>query len=292
MQSRTNKRGSEEHYIKNQHLKLEELKKKARQFWLDTRSYIFREDIPPYPHPEFHVSQLKHDTKREALCQIWKDGGFKDPYSEELDQLPLVWWSLAVKFQDIQSAETRLLETTFPKQTEDSVLKKFATSPAFSEKSRYGSYRFTFPLEEVLTAYSEQFCGGEDPVFRVFKTSLYKQEVMYAVLVHRPEDEKDFEKYPKLPAADDMDAVCAYSDGHFIWRAEAMCGSHWFELEQDEENKQTVIKGPFGNSYYYVWDHVAVALHVKNDEVPSLFLLQEPYLLFIILKQELLAALR
>lgn len=63
---------------------------------------------------------------------------------------------------DIQSAEKRMLEETCPKRTEEQrqmqpkFLAHFATSAAFSETSRLGSFRFTFTLREVLDAYREQ----------------------------------------------------------------------------------------------------------------------------------------
>lgn len=103
------------------------------------------------------MSCLKHDTNRQGLCGITGDKAFKAPQKQSL-----VCWSLAVRPEDLQSAETRLLDETYPKRTDEQAAKqenflwRFASSSAFSEKSRYGSYRFTFPVEEVLTAYSEQ----------------------------------------------------------------------------------------------------------------------------------------
>ena len=73
-----------------------------------------------------------------------------------------------------------------------------------------------------------QFCSGEEPVMRVFRTSLYQQEVMYTVLVHSPNDDEKFSNYPLL--ADDPNSVCSYRDGRIIWRSEAMCETHrWGE---------------------------------------------------------------
>ncbi|RVE63340.1 hypothetical protein OJAV_G00135370 [Oryzias javanicus] len=103
-------------------------------------------------------------------------------------------------------------------------LKRFATSPAFSPKSRLGHFRFTFPLEEVLKAYSQQFCSGGQPVMRVYETVLYKQEIVYAVLVHSPDDQKNFSQYPLL--TEDPNAVCFFREGRFFWRSEAMCETH------------------------------------------------------------------
>lgn len=59
---------------------------------------------------------------------------------------------------------------------------------------------------------------------RAFRTYLYKQEVMYVVLVHRPRDKELFFDYPLL--TDTPNPVCAYRDGGIIWRAQAMCNTH------------------------------------------------------------------
>lgn len=225
--------------------------------------YLY-EDMPDYPRPEFHVSRLKHDTDRDGLRGIRENSGFRNPREDSL-----LWWSLAVGPEDITAAETRLLETTYPDRTEEQVqmqhsfLEKFATSPAFTEPSRLGSYRFTFPLEEVLGAYRDQFCDGEQPVMRVFRTVLYKQEVMYVVLVHSPANQEKFSEYPEL--ADDPNAVCSYRDGRFIWRSQAMCGTHRYELVRNDEEKQMEAQEVNLSRRYYVWDHFAVALDVDQE---------------------------
>ncbi|XP_035772429.1 uncharacterized protein LOC118456093 [Neolamprologus brichardi] len=239
--------------------------------------YLLKTNIPEYPQPEFHVSSLKHDTQHGGLLRIWKDEGFKDPHRglKDADGLSLVWWSLAVGPQEIQSAETRLLDRFYPNRMEQPVnrmlpnqnfLWKFASSPAFSEKSRFGSYRFTFPLQEVVNAYSQQFCSGAPPMIRVFKTSLCKQEVQYSVLVHSPASEL-FSEYPLL-AYDDPNAIFTYRDGHFIWRSQAMCETHSWKLIQKPDIKRMEID--YLSSFErqtYVWDNVAIALHVDHGQV-------------------------
>ncbi|XP_039882968.1 uncharacterized protein LOC120730613 isoform X3 [Simochromis diagramma] len=265
MRTQRNRRGRLEHFLYCKHSRLNHLKQEVQRYGLENQ-YIFSEDIPPFPRPEFHVSRVKHDTERRGLCCIRVDDGFGDPHRQVL-----VWWSLAVGPEEIQEAETRLLEETYPNRTEEqaarqrSFLWRFASSPAFGEKSRLGSYRFTFPLQEVLTAYSEQFCSGAPPIMRVFKTSLYKQEVQYSVLVHSPANQLLFSRFPLLPD-DDPDAVCAYRDGRFIWRPEAMCKTHGYELthrpDGNHVDAQQLIRRVF-----YVWDNVAVALHVENRRV-------------------------
>ncbi|KAM4547535.1 uncharacterized protein V3H82_021126 [Fundulus diaphanus] len=289
MQKRTNRRGIDEHYVSSQHLKLNDLKLEAEAFRLGSK-YLWKENIPKeardhksivyipeYPKPEFQVSHLKHDTTGLGLEGIRKDGGFKAPSKdlkdskdskESKNEESFIWWSLAVGPEEMKDAELRLLEKTFPgteveAAEQQSFLWRFATSPAFLETSRLGSYRFTFPLEEVLTAYRDQFCSGAEPVMRVYETVLYKQEMMYVVLVHSPEFNWKFSKYPLLK--DDPEAVCVYRDGRFIWRAEAMCETHWYELIKSETNQMKAKR--LDSHEYYVWDNVAVALHVENTQV-------------------------
>ncbi|CAI5660583.1 uncharacterized protein LOC102079137 [Oreochromis niloticus] len=272
MQKTRNSRGIPEDYLISEHAKLSRLKEVAQHTYF-YRRYLSIEDIHDYPRPEFHVAQLKHDTQRQALLQIRKDEGFKDPCGGSSDphNLSLVWWSLAVGTEEIQEAEARLLKKTYPKQTEEQAAKqksflwRFATSAAFSEKSIFGPYRFTFMVEEVLEAYSNQFCSGAPPIMRVFKTSLYKQEVVHVVLVHSPANQELFSKYPLLPR-DDPDAVCTYKDGRFIWRPEAMCETHRYKLIQKPNENQMAYKDQ-QSEVFYVWDNVAIALHVEQGQV-------------------------
>ncbi|XP_006808332.1 uncharacterized protein LOC102799573 [Neolamprologus brichardi] len=274
MKKTTNSRGIPEYSLLSEHTKLSRLKEVARETHL-YKKYLYKEDIPDYPRPEFHVAQLKHDTQQWGLSGIQEDRGFKDPHRglRDPEKWPLVWWSLAVGPEEIQEAEARLLKKTYPDRTEEqaaeqeSFLWRFASSPAFSEKSIFGSYRFTFTVEEVLEAYSKQFCSGAPPIMRVFKTSLYKKEVVHVVLVHSPANQELFSRFPLLPR-DDPDAVCTYRDGRFIWRPEAMCKTHSYELiQKPDENQMTAddVRGRFPP--YYVWDNVAIALHVERGQV-------------------------
>ncbi|XP_030294464.1 uncharacterized protein LOC115594499 [Sparus aurata] len=260
MNTQSNRRGFDQHVFESRHLRLNDLREEAR----DLRNIYLPNDFDnACPRPEFHVTHLKHDTDRDGLCGIWRDNGFKNPHGGSL-----VWWSLAVKPDDITSAERRLLETTYPDRTQEQVqmqqsfLEKFATSPAFSERSRLGSYRFTFPLEEVLEAYSQQFCSGAQPVMRVFKTILYKKKVMYVVLVHSPVSNELLSDRPLL--TDDPNSVCSYRDGCFIWRPESMCGTHKYRLVRRPGAAWTVEEvAP--RLRFCVWDQVAVALHVDRQ---------------------------
>ncbi|XP_071362050.1 uncharacterized protein [Trachinotus anak] len=263
MELRVNRRGAAERVLVGQHLKLNDLKLEARCRSLEIPPYFFK-NLPPFPRPELHVSHLKHDTDRVGLEGIKRDGGFRGRDS-------LQWWSLAVRPEDIASAETRLLEETYPARTEEqaqmqqSFLGRFASSPAFLETSRLGSYRFTLPVEEVLEAYSKQFCSAAQPVMRVFKTVLYNQEVMYVVLVHSPANQK-YQDYPLL--RDNPNAVCVYRDGRFIWRSQAMCETHRYMLVRRNDESQMEVRDRCGRyPQFYVWDNVAIALDMEDEQV-------------------------
>ncbi|XP_076607033.1 uncharacterized protein LOC143333005 [Chaetodon auriga] len=261
MNSQANRRGHDHHVFEGLHLKLNDLQEKAQGL---KNQYLFKDNIPAYPQPEFHVSHLIHDTNQDGLCGIRYHTGFKNPGTDGL-----LWWNLVVGPDEIKSAEKRLLETTYPDRTEEQVhsqqsfLWKFATSQAFSKTSRLGSYRFTFPVEELLRAYSNQFCSGAQPVMRVLRTVLHKQEVVYVVLVHSPANQEQFSDHPLL--TDDPNSVCTYKDGCFTWKSEAMCGTHRYTLVLRPDEKLMEAEEVTSFHQFYVWDNVAIALHVDKQ---------------------------
>ncbi|XP_023818296.1 uncharacterized protein LOC105355675 isoform X4 [Oryzias latipes] len=259
MKQRINWRGCTENYVEERHLKLPELKEAAKGCHL-FNSYIYKDNIPAYPQPKFQVSFLKHDTSSVGLKGIRKDEGFRNPYGGSMRK-SMLWWSLHVRQDDVKDSEKQLMKETYPNMNGQIDLPRFATSPAFLSTSRLGNFRFSFPLDEVLKAYSQQFCAGGQPVMRVFETVLYKQEIMYSVLVHSPNGPEDFSRYPLL--AEDQNAVCFFKDGRFIWRSEAMCETHRFKLIQNDNNL-TVEEIPQKLAPYYVWDNVAIAFHVRQ----------------------------
>ncbi|KAK1882911.1 Ferredoxin--NADP reductase [Dissostichus eleginoides] len=247
--------------FEKEHLKLNDLRDRPES---SGNTYLIDNGrIPKYPRPEIHVSHLKHDTDRQGLEGIKQSGGFKGKHD-------LVWWGLVVGGEELRSAEQRLLQETYPDRTEQQVqdqqsfLGKFASSPAFKKSPTFGSYCFTFPLQELLEAYSLQFCGGQQPVMRMYHTRLYRQEVMYMVLVDSPANQEQFSEYPRL--IHDPNAVCCYRDGRFIWRPEAMCGTHRYELFQKDETRQMEAR-PCSPHERYVWDNVGIVLHVKEDKL-------------------------
>ena len=189
-----------------------------------------------------------------------------------------MWWGTLIGENETLAAEQRYLEKLFPdrspeeRERQEPFLHEFTTSPVFKDGSRYGNFRFTFSLADVMKEYSTQFCGGAHPVLRVYETVIYKQEVMYVVLIHSP-DVHDFDGYPEL--GDNDEGVCAYRDGEIIWRAQAISQTHRYRLTENRDDKQVSVGGGF--KVFYVWDHVTLAFHMpegKNLVFPLETLLQ------------------
>ncbi|XP_072318130.1 uncharacterized protein [Eucyclogobius newberryi] len=271
----------------NRHLTLLELNGRTDNDSLSKISANRPYTIPDYPRPEIHATRLSHSTDLPGLKGIKSDGGFRDPKNSGR-----VWFSLTVTPEDLRDAETRTMKRVRPGgieeeaggeveeeeaggeveeeeaggeveeeeaggegQVEPGLLTKFASSPAFISSSRYGSYRLTFDLKDVLDRYKEQFCAGRAPVMRVWKTVLHKQEVMYVVLVHSPSD-KRFSRHPLL--VEQENSICAFRaepEPHFLWRPQAMSNTHRFKLVQDDLLRASEVPKEF-----YVWDHVTLAL--------------------------------
>lgn len=136
--------------IFREHQNLSNLIAKAGELGND----CLQNDIPRYPRPEFIVSRLRHDTDKDGLKGISENNGFRNPFNA-----PLVWWSLDIGPEEINTAEQKVMMTNLPNeqvQLGSGNLKKFASSPVFQESSRLGAYRFTFPLKKVLEAYRKQ----------------------------------------------------------------------------------------------------------------------------------------
>ncbi|KAK7925634.1 hypothetical protein WMY93_007944 [Mugilogobius chulae] len=269
------------------HLTLAQLYNRTNNDYL---SQISPDFILTYPRPELHVSHVSHSTDLKGLQGICADRGFRNPKGTGL-----VWFSLTVTPDDLWDAESRSMRIVRRKGAKEKIklvtpegkqgpfLSKFATSPAFLSSSRYGSYRLTFDLgtswsgtngrprfrvraREVLehsNADSLQFCGGYQPEMKIWKTELYKQEVMYVVLVHSPSDRFSQSQYPPLT---EKNRICAFREKpepHFIWRPQAMSEKHRFNLSWNRDNAVFVFPD---QHRLFMWDHVTLAL-VVDDKV-------------------------
>ncbi|KAL0151852.1 hypothetical protein M9458_052853, partial [Cirrhinus mrigala] len=216
--------------------------------------------MPEYPTPvEFHITEVAHVTNKTSLQDIWKSEGFKG-----LDEDLFSWWSLKINEADIAAAEERYIEKLFPDITKEEkiahppFLSEFTTSPLFLNKtSRYGNFRFTFPLTELMEAYKKQKCEGQEPVLRIYGTKLFKQEIEYVVLVHSPEFNEKFRDFPLLKS----NPLVAYDGNKIIWKAQAICETHNFQMVI---RGKTAMPEPLYSHVWYVWDQVSIVFHTKD----------------------------
>ncbi|XP_042616036.1 uncharacterized protein LOC122145625 [Cyprinus carpio] len=255
-----NGRKARPHVCKKEYIAIKDLKIKDEIKQLHMNKTYLPKDIPDYPSPvEFHITEVAHVTNKTSLEGIWKSEGFMG-----LDEDSFSWWSLKINEADIRAAEERYLEKLFPDITKEQktahppFLSDFTTSPLFlNEFSRYGNFRFTFPLTELMEAYKKQKCEGQEPVLRIYGTKLFKQEIEYVVLVHSPDLNEKFSQFPEL-----TDNPWVAYDGHqIIWRAQAICETHKFQLVI---RGNTAVTEPMNTHQFYVWDHVSLVFHTED----------------------------
>ncbi|KAK2843756.1 hypothetical protein Q7C36_011971 [Tachysurus vachellii] len=259
IQQRKNSRGIREKYITEQHVSLERLKERMEILIPKDHMMTYLKklkEIPPYPTPvEFWISDVAHVTDQTGFNGIKESEQFRPPNSE------FSWWDLKIKEEEIRAAETFYIKTNFTNEAlelkeQKPFLEKFTKSPLFQlEKSRYGNYRFTFPLTDLMQWYKEQNSGGEEPVLRVYETITYKQEIVYTVLIHSPEDNERFGKYPLLEASEWV----RYQDGKIIWKAQAICETHWYQFVSGEAQRLNTHE-------FYVWDQVSLVFHLPKPK--------------------------
>ncbi|XP_039625579.1 uncharacterized protein LOC120539514 [Polypterus senegalus] len=251
-------RGCEESFFPEKHKPIKELRDveslhHMRQF------YFIRN--PLLPKVKLNISKLLHATTSVGLTGILQKEGFKgELFNVNLKYGPFSFWTGAADPQDTQNQIDIWLQKnqkhlqTMPKET-------FNTSPAFSESSLYGNYKFTLEFADVLEAYKSQCCEGKDPVFRVFGTSCFKAEIMYTVIVHSP-DENQFNNFPCL--TNDDDSICTQDSNVVFWRPESMSSVNIFHQDGNPEYLR-----------YFVWDHLVFAFHIKDYlKFPRQYLLE------------------
>ncbi|XP_065102159.2 uncharacterized protein [Paramisgurnus dabryanus] len=246
---RKNARDVEETFFKGQHLRLCDLKKENIE-----HMFLYKTNIPAYPESvEFHAQKLSHATGRHGLEGIFHELGFRQPSETS----GLLWFELSFTSYDIWSAERRFLKS-LSSRTQLPILKHFTTSKAFQKGSPYGNFCFTFSIRELLYFYGAQFCGGCSPVLHVYETVLYRQEILYSIVVH-PRNIQIYDRYPRLP--DIGDGVCGYLDGTIWWRCQAPSETYKHRLNINQWNSHVHVSPH--KEEYFVWDHVCVAFHME-----------------------------
>ncbi|XP_028649809.1 uncharacterized protein LOC114646013 [Erpetoichthys calabaricus] len=227
--------------------------------------YLLKKKNPLLPKVKLTISKLIHATSKKGVTGILQNGGFKgELFNENLKCGPFSFWTGAADSQET----TNQIRSWLQKNTKNlSMLSPeyFKTSPAFSESSLYGNYKFTLDFADVLEAYKTQCCEGKDPVFRVFGTSCFKAEIMYTVIVHSPE-EFQFNEFPCLPNSKNADVkICTQDNNSIFWYPESMSRVNKYNLYGYTDFLE-----------YYVWDHLVFALHITDYlKFPKEYLLKQ-----------------
>ncbi|CAB1334643.1 unnamed protein product [Coregonus sp. 'balchen'] len=153
---RKNHRGHQEFAVQAQHLKLSDLglRLKAQGFH---NNYLFKDNIPEYPRPEFRVSQLRHDTNEGGLfgIAVESQGGFRARGREGPEGLDLLWWSLSLGAEEMASAEQRLLQARYPDRTEEQAREQTSFLQSHFNNDLFEKYPLLQDNDDGVCAYRD-----------------------------------------------------------------------------------------------------------------------------------------
>ncbi|XP_077334500.1 uncharacterized protein LOC143975819 [Lithobates pipiens] len=309
LQSFTSSRGSQVHHVQEEHLSLEgaytilNLNRDFRQLnvsgekMLETFDNITFHDFQ-LVRQEFPVSYLQHVTDTSSMEAIYNQGGFRIVAQTSRPGFrDLSFWSAAIASEDVEAAREksygmvkRVISPVMATRHEERIKAQYANSPAFkTSASRYGNFKFSFPLFSLLDLYQAQHCGGEEPQLRILGTDLYKQEVAHYILVHSPDRSDQFKNFPMVPKAQGCaEPLLNPSEPHpFVYRKNGIL--YW-----RPESTSSVLKVkisdqgiawrecPIPCDYFIVnqycrhikeenyevwsiWNHLVFAFHLPND---------------------------
>ncbi|XP_077334493.1 uncharacterized protein LOC143975814 isoform X1 [Lithobates pipiens] len=258
----------------------------------------------------FAVSNLQHVTDLFSMYEIYKQDGFKATEIQSRPELKdLSFWSASISLDDIDGGRQRALENVkgllSPEMAimyEEKISQQFASSSAFNRSaSRYGNFKFSFPLSELLSLYQTAPWYGE-PELRILGTDIYKTEIAHYILVHSP-DATEFGDLPIVPSYDQNSCgplpFVYRKMGSLYWRPESTASALKIKItEQGSVINECCLTCDFfiTNGYcrhteegiYSVWNHLIFAFHLPGKllKVPKHRLLQnlttcnteEPYL--------------
>ncbi|XP_068122234.1 uncharacterized protein [Hyperolius riggenbachi] len=243
-----------------------------------------------FPHTQvpLPVSSLQHVTEEAPLTRILEQGCFRiTKSSEERPEFrDLLFWSADISSPDIEKARQEMYEAVRrvitpgdARKFEGELKEQFATSPAFNKSaSRYGNFRFSFPLSELLSLYKTQHCDGGEPQLRILGTEVYRQKIAHYIVVHSPHTNKydDFPTVPSIQLSSSEPLPFVYRDGETLyWRPESTSIALKVKISengqvQSECYKPCEVYERYGNcchlhdGTYSVWNHLTLAFHLPE----------------------------
>ena len=159
---------------------------------------------------------------------------------------------------DENSLVSRLSTLDIRQTWKDELNENFCSSPPFCVTSRYGNVIFEYNIDQLLKAYSTQYCNEDEPKLLVLGTFAYKQEVMHSIIVCPPKAKKLIRS---LPHMDDTTSVIYKADDYWVWRPE-LTGSR-------ANYYHTYFKNIEYKSYRR-WEHASFAFFVPDDNSQGL----------------------
>ncbi|KAL3878293.1 hypothetical protein ACJMK2_030658 [Sinanodonta woodiana] len=226
----------------------------------EIRKYRYTRDYVKYNGEEYYpnitkrlkFSEIIHATHQDKLLSILHDGGLK-PGRKIIPDCTL--YIFVDELKDYYIMQCRMENQLFSPVTDISAAvdcRSIVNSPCFEPMSRYGDFKLTFEIQNVIEAYSQQFCLSRKPDFRMLGTFIYKMEIMHTVLVCPPFTE-DAETYPLLDQSQ-TPVICEdpEKEGTFIWCPDSTG-------DKDKAAKDHNKRGPFRR-----WEHVTFAFCVPD----------------------------
>ncbi|CAN2390405.1 hypothetical protein PRIEUP_LOCUS441 [Pristimantis euphronides] len=227
---------------------------------------------------EFPVSALQHVTCQTEAHKILRSKSFKGRKHERSEFCNLSFWSADVSSDDIEKARHQAYDTmrmvvkaedleTFQEEMKE----QFANSPAFDKSaSRYGNFKFSFPLSFLLCRYKTQHCEGEEPQLRILGTDIYKQEIAHYVVVHSPST-KIFNDLPKVSTTPNtfLNTSVYWMDETLYWRPESTSNSLQLRVSNNSctvrKNEPQSKSKPLKKRPLLprcVWNHLVLAFYL------------------------------
>ncbi|KAL3878290.1 hypothetical protein ACJMK2_030655 [Sinanodonta woodiana] len=220
-----------------------------------TKDYVKRNGFKYYTDitNEFRFSEIIHATHQHALLSIIKDSGFK-PGTKIIPGCGItsfVWFAMKIGLLEVN--RFKYFSTSDKSAKID--CSSIANSPCFEPMSRYGEFKLTFEIQNVINAYSQQFCPWTKPDLRILGTFIYKMEIMHTVLVCPP-GTPGTSKYPLLDQKQ-TPVICEdpEKEGTFIWRPDSTG-------DKDNADIDPKKRKPFRR-----WEHVTFAFYVPAGSI-------------------------
>ncbi|OCT93447.1 hypothetical protein XELAEV_18016516mg [Xenopus laevis] len=235
----------------------------------------------------FPITNLQHVTTQHSMIQIMKSEFFSAETSIDLPwrhpSARLLYWSVQVPPDEIKKGRQKAfqkvqskVESDNAKANEEDFNLQFANSPAFNaDASRYGNFKFSFSLSDLLSAYNK-LSPGYKQEFKVLGTAMYKQEIAHIVLVHS----SDTTQFNDLPSVSETNAkpfpFVFQEDGKLYWRPESTAAN----LKMRITANQCHIRECPVSCYYFrtqgtcdhyrdtytVWNHLVFAFHLPDKK--------------------------